>query len=193
MSSSSIVSMPSASTVRPQSMVSATEGTFLSCMARSTPDDAHQLCGDLLRQFRNPRQQDAAFQIGVREVDVQEQAPSFERLGQLAGGVGGQQHERCALGLDGAELGHRHREIGQHLQQQTLDLDIGLVGLIDEQDRRVGTSDRGQQWAAQQELLAEHIGLGLVPVTGARGPGLDPQDLLGMVPLVEARASSTPS
>ena len=36
-SSSSMVSSPSASTVRPQSMVSATDGSFLSCMPRSTP------------------------------------------------------------------------------------------------------------------------------------------------------------
>ena len=87
-----------------------------------------------------------------------------------------------ALGGDGAELGHGDREVGQHLQQQALDLDVGLVGLVDQQHGRLGAPDRGQQRAGQQELLAEHVHLGLVPVAL---PGLDPQDLLGVVPLVE--------
>ena len=133
-------------------------------------------------QFRDAGQQDPAFQLGAGEVDVQEQAATFERLGQLAGGVGGQHDERRPLGGDGAQLGDGHREVGQHLQQQTLDFDVGLVGLVDQQHGGLGAPDRGQQRPRQQEFLGEHVGLGLIPVVGA---GLDTQDLLGVVPLVE--------
>jgi hypothetical protein len=66
----------------------------------------------------------------------------------------------------------------------TLDLDVGLVRLVDEQDRGVGTPDRGQQRPAEQELLREHVVVDLVPavVVLAR---LDAQELLLVVPLVE--------
>ena len=50
--------------------------------------------------------------------------------------------------------------------------------------RTVGSvrANRGQQRPRQQEFLTEHIGFRLLPVAM---PGLDPQDLLGVVPLVE--------
>src|SRR5580692_10594944 len=145
-------------------------------------DDAHQLFGNVAGQFGYAGQQDSAFQVGAGEVDVQEQAATFERFGQFAGGVGGQHHERRPLGGDGAQLGDRHGEVRQHLQQQTLDFDVGLVGLVDQQHGGFGAPDRGQQRTGEQKLLSEDVGLGLVPVIGA---GLDTQNLLGVVPLVE--------
>ena len=85
--------------------------------------------------------------------------------------------------LDGAELRNGDLEVGEHLEQQALDLDIGLVGLIDEQDGRLGLPDRGQQRPGEQELLGEDVVVGLLPrlVAGR----LDPQQLLAVVPLVE--------
>lgn len=121
---------------------------------------------------------------------MQVQAATLERLGQLTGGVGGQQHERRPGGGQGAQFGDGHREVGQHLQQQALDLDVGLVGFIDQQHGGLGAPDSGQQRTLQQELFAEHIGFGGLPISRA---GLDTQDLLSVVPLNRARASSTPS
>ena len=74
----------------------------------------------------------------------------------------------------------------QHLQQQPLDLDVGLVGLVDEQHGRVGAPDGGQQRPGEQELLAEDVVVDGVPV-GAAGAlrRLDPQQLLLVVPLVQ--------
>ena len=109
---------------------------------------------------------------------MQEQAPAFERLGQLTGGVGGQHHERRAGGGDGAQFGDGDGEVAEDLQQQALDLDIGLVGLVDQQHRRLGAPDRGQQRTGQQELLAEHVVLGALPVVVGTGGGLNAQDLL---------------
>ncbi len=111
---------------------------LLELHAAQHADDAHEFLGQVLGQFRHPRQQDPALQVGVGEVDVQEQAPALERLGQLAGGVRCQQHERCAFGGDRAEFRHGDREVGQHLEQQAFDLDVGLVRLVDEQDGRLG-------------------------------------------------------
>src|SRR5277367_3093983 len=75
------------------------------------PDDAHQLFGNVAGQLGYAGQQDSAFQVGAREVDVQKQAATFERFGQFAGGVGGQQYERRSLGGDGAQLGDSHGEV----------------------------------------------------------------------------------
>ena len=70
---------------------------LLELHAAQHADDAHQFLGQVLGQFGHPRQQDSTLQVGVGEVDVQEQAPALERLGQLAGGVRRQQHERLRV------------------------------------------------------------------------------------------------
>ena len=60
----------------------------------------------------------------------------------------------------------------QHLQQQPLDLDVGLVDLVDQQHRRLLAPDRGQQRAGQQELVGEDVVVGLVPrLVAAARPG----------------------
>ena len=79
---------------------------------------------------------DRLLELGVGEVDVQEQAPAAQRLGQLAGRIRGEHDERPLGGADRAELRDRHLELAEHLEQQALDLDIGLVGLVDQQHRR---------------------------------------------------------
>src|SRR3954449_7252858 len=86
--------------------------------------------------------------------------------------------------MNRAELRHRDLEVREHLEQQALDLDVGLVGLIDEEDGRVLTTDRGEQWPREQELLAEDVVVGLFPLLAVTG-GLDPQQLLAVVPLIK--------
>jgi hypothetical protein len=119
----------------------------LSCIPPQHPDDAHEFLGHLLGQFRHPGQQDPPLEVGIGEIDVQEQAATLERLGQFPGGVRGQHDERFALRGHGAQLGHGDREV-EHLEQQALDLDVGLVGLVDQQHGRLGAPDGGQQGAA---------------------------------------------
>ena len=155
---------------------------FLELHAAQHTDDAYQLLGEALGQLGHSGQQDAAFQIGTGKVNVQEQATPLERLGQLASRVGGQQHERRPGRGDCAQFGYGHREVGQHLEQQAFDFDVGFVGLVDQQHCGLGTPDGRQQRTLQQELLAEYIVSGRVPVTGA---GLDAQNLFGVVPLVQ--------
>ena len=45
----------------------------------------------------------------------------------------------CAR-ADRADLGHGHRVVGEHLEQERLELGVGLVDLVDEQQRRASRS-----------------------------------------------------
>jgi hypothetical protein len=63
------------------------------------PDGAHERVDERLGQLRDAGGDDAALQVGVGEVEVQEQAAALERLGQLARGVGGEQRERRRVAL----------------------------------------------------------------------------------------------
>ena len=74
--------------------------------------------------------------------------------------------------------------VREHLEQQPLHLDVGLVDLVDEQHGRLVAPDGREQRPGQQELLGEDVVVGLLP-GGVTAPGLDPQQLLLVVPLVE--------
>jgi hypothetical protein len=146
-------------------------------------DRPDQLLGERIDHLGHPAQHDRLLALGVGVVEVQEQAAALECLGQLTGRVRGQHDEGLAGRLDRAELGNGDLEVREHLEQQALDLDVGLVGLVDEQNRRLGLPDRGQQRAGEQELLGEDVVVGFFPrlLTG----GLDAQQLLAVVPLIE--------
>ena len=87
------------------------------------------------------------------------EAAPLERVVDLAGAVGGEDHHRDVLGADGADLGDGDLEVGEEFQQERLQLLIGAVDLVDEQDGRplVGGVDRLQQRPLEQELLGEEI------------------------------------
>ena len=124
----------------------------------------------------------ARARLGV--VEPQVQAAALERLGQLARVVRGQQHDRVRARLDAAELGDRDLEVREQLEQHRLELLVGLVDLVDQQHDRLGRGDRGHQRPLEQELLAEDVVLDRVPAR-ALGLGLDAQQLLAVVPLVQ--------
>ena len=63
---------------------------------------------------------------------MQEQASTLQRLGQLTRCVGGEYDERLPGCRDRAQLRHRDLEVGEDLEQQAFNLDIRLVGLVDE-------------------------------------------------------------
>ena len=69
--------------------------------------------------------------------------------------------------------GMRDLEVGQHLQQERLELVVGPVDLVDEQDRPVAGADRLEQRPLEQELRAEQlVDRGVVVESGARtAPG----------------------
>ena len=87
--------------------------------------------------------------------------------------------------LDPSELRDRDLEVGEHLQQHRLELLVGLVDLVDQEHHRLLGGDRRHQRARKQELLAEDVVLDSVPA-GAGGLGLDSQQLLAVVPLIQS-------
>ena len=127
---------------------------------------------------------DRQLVLGLGVVEPQVQAAPLERLGQLARVVAGEQHDRLCARIDAAELGDRDLEVREHLEQHRLELLVGLVDLVDQQHDRLLGGDRAQQRPREQELLAEDVVLDGLPA-GVVGLGLDPQQLLAVVPLVE--------
>ncbi len=115
------------------------------------------------------------------------EAATLERLGELAGVVGGQEHERDLLGLDRAQLGDRDLVVGEDLEQQRLGLDLDAVDLVDQQHDGIVGADRLEQRAGQQEVVREDVVVDLAPPVGVL-VGLDAQQLLLVVPLVERTA-----
>src|SRR5690606_32484830 len=95
---------------------------------------------------------------------------------------------RSACG-DGAELGDRDLPGREDLEEEGLELVVGPVDLVDEQDdRRV--PQRLEDRAGQEEPLVEELALDLVqvrtaPLAGGRLDGAQVQDLAGEVPVVE--------
>src|SRR4051794_28854776 len=101
-------------------------------------DDLDELARDGLRQLRGVHADDLQLALGRRVVQPQVQAAALERLGQLARVVGGEQHDRVGTGLDPPELGDRDLEVAQQLEQHRLELLVGLVDLVDQQDDGLG-------------------------------------------------------
>jgi hypothetical protein len=94
------------------------------------------------------------------------QAATLERVGQLAGPVRGEHDHRRPLGPDRAELGDRDLEVAEQLEQEGLELVVGAVDLVDEQDRAVAELQRAQQRSGEQEAGRVE----LVLVVGGRSP-----------------------
>ncbi len=148
------------------------------------PHDAGDLIGEVLADARHLGQHDLLLALHVGVVDVEEEAATLQRLGQLTGVVRGEEHHRDLLGGDGAELGDRHLVLGEDLEQQRLGLDLDPVDLVDQQHHRVIGADRLEQRAGEEELVGEDVVVDLAPAVGAL-VGLDAQELLLVVPLVE--------
>src|SRR5438128_3486877 len=135
----------------------------------------------------------------IREVDEEMQAAALERVRHLTRVVAGQDDEGDVPRLHGAELGHAHLEVGQHLEEEGLELGVRLVDLVDEQHAGLLRADGAQERPRQDEAVAEEdIVLAGDPIhrLGERaGPAqhladlvlqdLRVEELLRVLPLVE--------
>ena len=89
------------------------------------------------------------------------------------------------IGRDRAELGDRHRRLGEQLEEERLELVVGAVDLVDQQHHRPwpGVLDRPQQRPADEVVGGEQV-VGGDGAVGGLG-GADRQQLAGVVPLVQ--------
>ena len=104
----------------------------------------------------------------------------------LAGAVAGQHRQRRRRRGDPAEFRDRDRGVGEHLQQERLELVVGAVDLVDEQHARAGLQ-RLQQRPGDQEPPVVQARLDLVGSSRspARLDRAQVQDLARKVPVVE--------
>src|SRR3954453_14255381 len=147
-------------------------------------DDLDELARDALVELGRVQAHDRELVLELRVVQPEVEAAPLERLGELARVVGGQQHHRTRARLDAPQLGDGDLEVREDLQQHGLELLVGLVDLVDEQHDRLLRGDRRHERAGEQELLAEDVVVHVLPA-GALALGLDAQQLLAVVPLVE--------
>ena len=109
----------------------------------------------------------------------------LQRLRKLARRIGREHDEGLRCCLDRAELGNRHLKFAEHLQKETFDLDIGLVGLVDQQNRGALASDCLQKRAGQEELLAKDVVVELRPRSTLILSSLNTKQLLAVVPFIQ--------
>ena len=126
-------------------------------------------------------------------LDEEVEASAAQRVADLAAAIGRQDDVRHVRGADRAELGDRHLEVGQDLEQERLESLVGPIDLVDQQHRRaVRSRDRAQQRTLEQVLPAENERLdvrGALPVVLGQPCA---QHLPGIVPLVERRVDVEP-
>ena len=119
-----------------QSIVSATPGTLNSSSLRSAWTKATTSRDSRAGASGHLAPHDLQLALGVRIVDPVIEAAPLQRVVDLAGAVGGDDDDRRLLRLDRAELGHRHLEVGQDLEQEGLEGLVGAVELVDQEHRR---------------------------------------------------------
>ena len=181
--SRSMSSAPISSSVRAQSIDSAIEGGFFRSSAAHHPHHLDQPPGQRLGQLGRVQADDLHLPLELGVVEPEVEAAALQRLGQLARVVRGEDDDRHRRRRDLAQLGDRDLEVGEQLEQHRLELLVGLVDLVDQQHDRLGAGDRLHQRPLEQELLAEDVVVDVLPAGLAAG--LDPQQLLAVVPLVQ--------
>ena len=148
------------------------------------PQPAHErgrLRGEPLGHARHAQAHDLDLPLERRMPDPVEERAPLERVVQLARAVRGQDDGRALARRDRAELGDRDLEVGEHLEEERLELLVRAVDLVDqEHDRLVGV-DRLQQRPPDQELGPEELVLRDSPLLR----GADMEQLARVVPLVD--------
>src|SRR5437667_3442168 len=158
--------------------------------------------GELVGDLRHLEPDDLQLVRRRRKVDEEVQAPALEAVRELARVVRGEHDERDVLGPDGPELGHRDLEIGEHFEQEGLELGLGLIDLVDQQDDGLLRLDRREKRPRREEAVREERVLlagdlrhrvwkrGRVrdQLADAVAQELGVEELLGVLPLVERLA-----
>ena len=150
-------SAPISSSVRAQSIDSAIEGGFFRSSVADHVDDLDQPPGQRLVELRGVQADDLHLALDRRVVEPEVEAAALQRLGQLARVVRGEDDDRQGRRRDPAQLGDRDLEVGEQLEQHRLELLVGLVDLVDQQDDRLGAAIACISGRVEQELLGEDV------------------------------------
>jgi hypothetical protein len=104
---------------------------------------------------RAPRD-DRQLLVEARVVDPLIEAAALERVVHVARAVGGQDDQRRRCCAHGAQLGNRHLELREQLEQVALELLVGTIDLVDQQD---GRARPGRVDGLQQRPLMRNASL----------------------------------
>ena len=138
-------------------------------------------CPRHLADARRARAHDLDLPLERGVVDPVVQAATLQGVVQVARAVARDDDRGRFLGGDAADLRDRHRELREDLEQERLELVVGAVELVHEEDRPRSRADRLEERALEEELRPEEfLDVGL---RGARCAHRD--ELAGVVPLVE--------
>src|SRR2546428_863069 len=106
--------------------------------AANSSDELAALACQLGRYVRQASRDDLVLPLLRGVVEPEIETAALERVVDLAGSVRGDDDRRRPLGLDGADLGDRDLEVREQLEQESLELVIGTVDFVDQQDRWPG-------------------------------------------------------
>ena len=172
---------PRAVSARTQSIVSASPGGFCRSSDAQLGREPRRFLGQPVGHAGHAQLDDLDLARHRRMVDPVVEAAPLQRIVQLAGAVRGEDHVGPLLRLDRPQLGHRHLEVGEHLEQKRLELLVRAVDLVDQEQHALLGLDRLEHGPPDQELAAEQLGL----VDRARLRCADVQQLAGVVPFVD--------
>src|SRR5262245_26050022 len=122
------------------------------------------LRGEAIGDSRNPQRHDLDLPLERRVTDPVEETSALERVVELTRAIRGEDDGRAASRSNRPDLRNRDLEVGQDLEQERLELVVGAVDLVDQQDDGVGALDRLEQRPADQEVRAEQLLLGDRPL-----------------------------
>src|SRR3954452_23264811 len=113
--------------------------------------------GEGRRDLGRTRADDVDLAVELRIVDPVVEAATAQRVVQLACAVGRQHDDWRRCRADRPDLRDGHLELREQLEQERLELLVGAVHLVDEQDSLTAHPQRGEQRALDKKALAEHV------------------------------------
>src|SRR3954453_7840936 len=102
-----------------------------------------------------PHDLDLAIELGIFDPVIE--APSPQSIMQLASAVGGQHDERRSGRTHRTDLGNGDLEVREQLEQESLELLICAVDLVDEEYSAVARAQRRQERPLDEEALGEDV------------------------------------
>src|SRR6059058_1841904 len=138
-------------------------GQLIEVEVPDATDERAHLAGQLFGHVRHTGRDDLVLAVDRRVVDPEVQTAALEGVVDLAGSIGGDDDRRRLVRLDGADFRNRDLEVGEQLEEESLEFIVRAIDFVDQQDRGCASIrlDRLQEWALDQELRAVDLALGL--------------------------------
>ena len=134
-------------------------GHFVQVFAAHLLHHRRHLLGQRRRRLRSARAHDRQFLLERRILNPLIQATPFQRVLHFARTIRRQDDERRLDGPHGAELGNGDLELRQQLEQKSLELFVGTIDFVDQQDSGAAPAgiDRLKQRALDEKRFAVQI------------------------------------